>query len=300
VGLVVAVGVGVFAATLSARPVLSGAVGEVAQAGGPPVVPSAVAATPSGTGSGSSTASSTPAPAPPVKVLVVGDSQAATLAQGLDANPGSHGLSAQPGLTVWNRAILGCSIITVPMFVIEGDDAENHCGGANAWQRQWSSDVVAFTPDVVVVQAGAWDLFDVAASGDSVVRPGDAGWTAGYTRDISTLFDTVGATGASIVAIRPPCFGTNDVVGGGPTPPWRLDQSRIAAVDAVWQQVARAHHLQLLDLDSTLCPGGHSDSSIRPDGAHFDDNGSNVVGSLVAKAVRTALAERAVNGLGVG
>ena len=45
--LVVAVGVGVFAATLSARPVLSGAVGEVAQAGGPPVVPSAAAATPS-------------------------------------------------------------------------------------------------------------------------------------------------------------------------------------------------------------------------------------------------------------
>ena len=41
VGVVVAVGVGVFAATLSSRPVLSGEVGEVAQAGGPPVVPSA-------------------------------------------------------------------------------------------------------------------------------------------------------------------------------------------------------------------------------------------------------------------
>ena len=38
-GLVVAVGVGVFAATTSARPVLSGGVGEVAQSGGPPSVP---------------------------------------------------------------------------------------------------------------------------------------------------------------------------------------------------------------------------------------------------------------------
>ena len=66
----------------------------------------------------------------PVKVLVVGDSQAATLAQGLDADPGVHGLSAQPGLAVWNRAILGCSIITVPTFVIDGDRAENRCGGS--------------------------------------------------------------------------------------------------------------------------------------------------------------------------
>ena len=64
--------------------------------------------------------------------------------------------------------------------------------------------------------------------------------------------------------------------------------------------MARAHGLELLDLGATLCPGGRSDASIRPDGAHFDDNGSNVVGSLVAKAVRTALAERAVNGLGIG
>jgi len=61
--------------------------------------------------------------------------------------------------------------------------------------------------------------------------------------------------------------------------------------------VARAHGLQLLDLDPTLCPGGRSDASIRPDGAHFDDNGSNVVGTLVAKAVRSALAKRAVDGV---
>ena len=46
--------------------------------------------------------------------------------------------------------------------MIDGDRAQNKCGGAGAWQRQWASDVAAFTPDVVVVQAGAWDVFDVA------------------------------------------------------------------------------------------------------------------------------------------
>ncbi len=229
-------------------------------------------------------------------MLVVGDSQAATLAQGLDADPGAHGLSAQPGLAVWNRAILGCSIITIDTFVIDGDLAQNRCGGAGAWQRQWTDDVAAYAPDVVVVQAGAWDLYDVAGPGDAVIKPGDAGWTAGYTRDVTTLFGTVGATGATIVAIRPPCFGTNEVVGGGSTPAERLDPSRVAAVDDVWQRVAHAHGFTLLNLDATLCPGGRSDASIRPDGAHFDDNGSNVVAAVVAKAVRTAA--RAATGAG--
>jgi len=34
-----------------------------------------------------------------------------------------HGLTAQPDAVVWNRAILGCSIISQPTFVIDGEDA---------------------------------------------------------------------------------------------------------------------------------------------------------------------------------
>jgi hypothetical protein len=88
------------------------------------------------------------------------------------------------------------------------------------------------------------------------------------------------------------------VVGGGSTPAERLDPSRVAAVDGVWQRVAHAQGFTLLNLDATLCPGGRSDPSIRPDGAHFDDNGSNVVAAVVAKAVRAAVAERAAIGVG--
>ncbi len=289
VAVVIAVSVGVFAATVSARPVLSGNLGQVADRRGPPPVPPA-------TSSSAPSAPSGPTPSPsatPLKVLVVGDSQAATLAQGLDADPGQTGLSAQPGLVVWNRAILGCSIITVDTFVIDGNRAQNKCGGAGAWQEQWSSDVSAFTPDAVVVQAGAWDLFDVAGPGDTVIRPGDSNWTEPYTRDVELLFDTVAAKGAAIVAIRPPCFGANEVVGGGGTPATRLDRGRIAAVAAVWERAARARNISLLDLDSTLCPGGASDASIRPDGAHYSNDGANRTAAIVAKAVRAAVATQA-------
>ena len=71
VAVVIAVSVGVFAATVSSRPVLSGNVGQVADRRGPP---------PATTPSTSAT---------PLKVLVVGDSQAATLAAGTRCQPRS-------------------------------------------------------------------------------------------------------------------------------------------------------------------------------------------------------------------
>lgn len=284
-GVVVAISVGVLAATVSAEPALSGKTGQVADRNGPPEVPGA-----GGPSTGAPAAPHQTGPAAPLKVLLVGDSQAATLGNGLHADAGLHGLSAQPGLAVWNRAILGCSIITVPTFVIDGTQQTNRCGGGGTWQRQWTADVAAFHPDVVVVQAGAWDLYDVAGTGDSIVRPGDAAWTASYTADVGALFDTLSATGATVVAVRPPCFGTIDVVGGGETPPERLDATRIAAVGVAWQRAARTHGAQLLDLDATLCPGGSSDRSLRPDGAHYDDQGADRVAPIVARDVRAAAA----------
>jgi peptidoglycan/LPS O-acetylase OafA/YrhL/lysophospholipase L1-like esterase len=278
---VIAISVGVFAATVSARPALSGDIGQVADRRGPPTAPT--------TG-----VRAAPVPAASVKVLVVGDSQGATLAQGLDADPGLHGLSAQPGLVVWNRAILGCSISTASSFVIDGDRQQNKCGGAGAWQRQWASDVAAFRPDVVVVQAGAWDLYDVAGPGDSVLHPGDPAWNASYTNDVETLFDTLRATGAALVAIRPPCYGTTEVVGSGATPAERLDATRIAGIGSAWQTAARSRDTHLLNLGDTLCPGGRSDASLRPDGAHYDDTGADRVAAIVARTVRNVAAARAL------
>ena len=88
----------------------------------------------------------TTAPPPPIKLLVVGDSQAATLAQGLNADGGHHGLSMQPGVVVWNRSILGCSIISQPTVVVDGEHLHNKCGGNGFWQRQWPEDVPRSTP----------------------------------------------------------------------------------------------------------------------------------------------------------
>ena len=102
------------------------------------------------------------------------------------------------------------------------------------------------------------------------------------------LFDLLGSTGATVVAIRPPCWGHNTVDGTQPERPERLDAGRVAAVGASWVRAAATHDATILDLNSTLCPGGVADPSLRPDGAHFYGHGSDVMGPLVAQGLRKA------------
>ena len=197
-----------------------------------------------------------------LKALVVGDSQAATLAQGVRADPGVYGLSAQPGLTVWNRAILGCPIVSYPVFVLDGNHVSNKCGGTGFWQRQWASDVATFRPDAVVVMAGAWDVFDAVMPDGS----GRARRQPGVRRDLrhvtsATLLDTLHATGAPVVVVKPPCFGESHLVGTDPQIPQRRDIARLAAIDTAWTEAAHRHGARVLDLDSVLCPGGIADAA---------------------------------------
>jgi hypothetical protein len=280
-GMVIALGVGVFGATVGAQAALSGQVGQLADASAPPTTQAA----PTGTAA--------QAAAGPVKLLVVGDSQAATLAQGVQAAPGVYGLSHLPGYSVWNRAILGCPIISAPTFRFDGNDIANKCGGAGYWQQQWATDVSQFQPGAVVVMAGAWDVFDVVQPDGSILHPGDPAWVARYSADLRQMFRTLGSTGAPVVAVKPPCWGESTLVGTDAQIAERMDPNRVRAVDDAWKKAASDQGVTLLDLDATLCPGGVADPTIRPDGAHFDGAGADRMAGPVAKAVQRALAAQA-------
>ncbi len=268
-GMVIALGVGVFGATVGAMPALSGQSGQLADVSAPPTVPG------------------------PVKVLVVGDSQAATLAQGVQAAPGVYGLSHLPGWSVWNRAILGCPIISAPTFRFDGNDITNKCGGAGYWQQQWPGDVTQFAPDAVVAMAGAWDVFDVVQPDGSILHPGDPAWVTMYSNDVRQLLRALGASGAPVVAIKPPCWGESTLVGTDAQIAERMDPARVRAVADVWTKIAREQNVTLLDLDTTLCPQGKTNPAIRPDGAHFDGPGADRMAEPVAKAVERAIAAQA-------
>jgi peptidoglycan/LPS O-acetylase OafA/YrhL/lysophospholipase L1-like esterase len=296
---VIALGVGVFGATVGAQPALSGQLGQLADASAPPTVPDRVSRPDPSQPSLVPGTTGTTTPPGPVKLLVVGDSQAATLAQGVQAAPGVYGLSHLPGYSVWNRAILGCPIISAPTFRFDGNDITNKCGGAGYWQQQWADDVGQFAPDAVVVTAGAWDVFDVVQPDGSILHPGDPAWVTRYSDDVRQLFRTLDANGAAVVAVKPPCWGESTLVGTDQQIAERMDPARVGAVADVWKTVAREQGVSLLDLDAMLCPQGTADPAIRPDGAHFSGQGADVAAEPVAKAVERAIAAHAaVRGLG--
>ena len=62
-----------------------------------------------------------------------------------------------------------------------------------------------------------------------------------------------------------------------PSIPERRDTARLRGDRRRVDEAARQHGARVLDLDSVLCPGGVADASGRPDGAHFDGAGADVV-----------------------
>ena len=173
-----------------------------------------------------------------LQVLVMGNSEAGTLALGSPLGQGPNGLSAQPGLTLLERTILGCSISSVPEFVLSsGEHVANRCGGAGIWQQRWAADVAAAgSADVVFLMAGDRDLYDVAGPDGAIVHPGDPAWSAAYTADVEHRFRFLRAGGAPLVAVTPPpCFGDNTLAPPDEAPVReRLAPVRVHAVAAAW------------------------------------------------------------------
>jgi hypothetical protein len=174
--------------------------------------------------------------------------------------------------------------------VINGREEHNKCGGDGIWQQLWPVDVAAFDPDVVVVAAGAWDLYDVVLDDGRVVAPGDATWAVGYEQDVVKMFEDLQSTGAPVVAVVPPCYGENTNPGAEAPPPERQDPARIRAVKHVWTEAAKQTGGTMAPLDDMLCPGGTADAAIRPDGAHYDGAGADRIAPAVMASARAAVA----------
>ena len=157
------------------------------------------------------------------------------------------------GVRVWNQRF---SVARSASARLRGHgEARTTSAGPMGLAAGWSSDVSAFRPMCGRVMAGAWDLFDAV-----VPR-----WFGGAPRQRATgrdvecwrLLDTLTATGAAVVAVRPPCFGESHLVGtdpqnaGGTTWSPRRSTPRGPAT-------RRRRRPEMLDLNCVLCPGGQA------------------------------------------
>jgi peptidoglycan/LPS O-acetylase OafA/YrhL len=212
----------------------------------------------------------------PLRVLLVGDSLANSLA------PGFQRLATADNFQLWNAALPGCGLAD------EGESwlgiwqaQSDHC--KPEWRQRWPQHINQFDPDVVVVLVGGHDSTDRLIDGQEYRFDTQAGEDLAK-RDIETATDILSARGARVIWLTLP-YGRQgwaqqiDAPRSGFNERWvdRWNQYLRAAVEAT------PYRATVLDLNAVVDPGGTWTDSVNgvqirmPDLIHFNDAGADLV-----------------------
>jgi peptidoglycan/LPS O-acetylase OafA/YrhL len=238
---------------------------------------------------------STPGAGPLVHVLLIGDSTATTLGEGLGEVPVEH----KYNYVLTDEGILGCGVAVGPEVDVMGVRGEPAaiCRGtppapgtppdqqslANAWRH----DIALSHPNVVALLAGRWEVVDRKYHGKwtNILHPVFAAYVK---RQLEMASQLVTQSGARMVFLTAPCTDEPEQPDGAPWP--EENPARLAEYNKLLRQVAKENPRtdSVVDLDAAACPGGHF-TAIRGgvrirtpnDGIHFTPAG----GVLLAPSV---------------
>jgi len=221
----------------------------------------------------------------PTRVLVLGDSVALSMASGLDeVAPGF-------GMSVWDRAAVGCGFVDVDMeYGYDSKLSSEVAQKCGQWRQTWPSDVSAFDPDVVVMVFGAMDSLDRLVGGIAL-KTGTPEWDAYVSDGLEKQIDLLSAKGARVALLTFPC--SKPVAWGFlPDPNKYVEETfwRINELNALLRRFAEEHpdKVTLVDLNRYACPEGRFSDvviggvKLREDGLHFSPEGSSVVARWLA------------------
>jgi peptidoglycan/LPS O-acetylase OafA/YrhL len=206
------------------------------------------------------------------KVLVVGDSVAYTMANGFTPE-----IQSASDLMVWNQTVLFCELPEGPRLEnglqVEPSDT---CADRS---RVWRKNVEQFDPDVVVLQVGAWEIFNRKVDGEWLGF-GSGEYNAYFTDLLHDAIDTLSAEGATVVLLSSPHFERSDAMSARE---WTQNETwRTTHLNELFAEVAdERSDTVLLPLGSWLCPDGEhcmhdlaTGGLVRYDGVHFTDDGA--------------------------
>lgn len=212
------------------------------------------------------------------RVLVVGDSQARSLGFGLER------WGADNSTWVWNVAVNGCGLADEGQVFGSGEakPVREECREViDGLRRQ----VASFDPDVVIVFSSTWDLVRRQLDDwDEPIGIDDPDFRSYLEREYALAAEVLGANGASILWIEPPCVEVRDNGFGSPDGV-DAEEERTTLIDEVIPAVVAAAtaadvDIATFDLDAVLCPDGEplqEADGVRPirgDGVHFNVDGS--------------------------
>jgi hypothetical protein len=227
--------------------------------------------TPGTTSSTSSTAPPPTIPAVthpgPVRVMIVGDSVAASLGTGI------AGVQSRAGIVLSNQGYIGCGIARGGATSFKSYTQPPAC---LTWPQRWQGLVDNFRPDVTLVLLGRWEVLDRVHDGQWM-HIGEPAFDAYLKSELELATTVLTSKGGRVAFLTAPCNNHElaDLASPGRLPP--DDAHRVELFNALQAAVAAEHPGQtmMVPLAALVCPNGQYVGSISgvalriSDGVHF-------------------------------
>ncbi len=211
----------------------------------------------------------------PVRVLILGDSIAMTLGEGLSVSAAAYGVS------VADDATLGCDLDPQLEVLTEGKPGPATPGCEN-WQALWPFLVARERPQVVALGLGRWEVTDHLLDGQWI-HIGEPAWDDHLTADLQAAITIFHTFGAKVVLFTMPYVDPTDRQPDGL--PWSENSpARVQAYNQLVRQVASEdpQEVSVIDLNRMLSPGGVYTATldgldVRYDGIHISPAGGQLL-----------------------
>jgi hypothetical protein len=208
----------------------------------------------------------------PETAVLLGDSMALTLGEGL-----AKGADAW-GINVLNRGAIGCDLDPESTVNVMGT-VSKAAQGCPDWRTTWTQLVDRTDPDVVVIFLGRWETID-RLYGGRWTTVGQSPFDAHLQAELGQVIEIASSRGAQVVFLTLPYIAQTTTQPDGA--PWDMNlPSRTDAYNADVRAAVARHPGQasIIDLNKLLDPEGHYVSYI--DGVRvrdYDDEHLSVAG----------------------
>jgi peptidoglycan/LPS O-acetylase OafA/YrhL len=225
-----------------------------------------------------------------VRTLLLGDSMALTLGEGLRIDADRWGVSLD------DQGKIGCDLDPDSTVNIEGSITRAAQGCVN-WPQTWRQLIDRLNPDVVAVELGRWEVSDRIIDG-KWTEIGQPAWDRVYSAELAQAIGILSSKGAHVVIFTLPYITQTTEAPNGT--PWDINQPvRTNEYNALVRQVVARFpgRASVIDLNRLLDPAGKYTSYLdgvrvrNPDDEHISVLGGALLRPLILPTlVRSGLA----------
>jgi peptidoglycan/LPS O-acetylase OafA/YrhL len=219
-------------------------------------------------------------------LLVVGDSPGRFLSWYLPRD-------LMSGYAISESTTIGCGLL--PQTVVVGNTVTPTQPQCDGFLDRWRAAATELKPDVVLLSAGYWELFDKEVNG-TVLRVGTSEQEAALLAQLEQVRAATTGGRVPLLLLNVPCFGQQSFVADGVQLADVVnDTTRQREINDVLAQFAARHRdVTLLDDRSLLCPHGTYQArldgvQVRPDGVHVGGPGGRLVGQWLLPQLDAAI-----------